>query len=381
VCSTDTTSSTCKGNLGAQYGTPIIRRLHDGNWAVIFGNGRNSVNGAAGIYIMTVNYTSGAKTFRYIDTNTSSTTAKNGIDFVTSADLDSDHVTDYVYAGDKLGNVWRFDLTSTTPGNWAATKLFASGLPISTRITVSSVVQASGSPRVLLNFGTGRATPQTLTAGLAYATGTHYMYGIWDWNMAAWNAMSAVNYASLTAPQTIATSDLQSQTLTTTVAGTGTITSYRTGTSNAVCWSGSTYCTGSNTQFGWRMTLPGTNEQLIYNPVVVSGVLYFNTFIPGVDSALSCTSTTASGYTMAVAPATGASLTASAFTTAAAASGITSTGIITGIGASATGTPSFVTAGSNTFLVQQTVAGTGVVIQVDQVAAVKGARVTWAKIR
>ena len=38
----------------------IIRRLHDGNWAVIFGNGYGSTNGDAGIFVMTVDST-GAK--------------------------------------------------------------------------------------------------------------------------------------------------------------------------------------------------------------------------------------------------------------------------------------------------------------------------------
>ena len=44
----------------------------------------------------------------------------NGIAYVTAADLDGDHITDYVYAGDIKGNVWRFDLTSSDPANWAA---------------------------------------------------------------------------------------------------------------------------------------------------------------------------------------------------------------------------------------------------------------------
>jgi type IV pilus assembly protein PilY1 len=372
TCTTDTSSSTCKSNLGAQYGTPIIRLLHDGNWAVIFGNGRNSVNGAAGIFVMTVNRTSGAVTTRYIDTATSSTTNKNGIDFVTSADLDSDHVTDYVYAGDKLGNLWRFDLTSATPSSWAATKMFTtpSAQPISTRITVSSVAQTSGSPRVVLNFGTGRATPQTLTAAAAYATGTHYMYGIWDWNMAAWNAASTTQYASLAAPQTFTSTDLQTQTMTTVTNGTGAYASYRTMTQNAVCWKGSTNCSSGNTQFGWQVQLTGTNEQIIYNPVVSSGVLYFNTYIPGVDQALSCTSTAASGYTMGISPETGAGVSAFADATTAA-----------GVGVSATGTPSVVTSGANTFLVQQTVSGTAVVVKVNATGTAKGTRVTWTKLR
>ena len=38
-----------------------------------------------------------------------------------AADLDGDHITDYVYAGDLQGNLWRFDLTSATESAWAVT--------------------------------------------------------------------------------------------------------------------------------------------------------------------------------------------------------------------------------------------------------------------
>ncbi|MBV8466170.1 MAG: pilus assembly protein PilY, partial [Burkholderiales bacterium] len=45
-------------NLGQTYGTPQIRRLHNGKWAVMFGNGFNSTSGKAGIYIMFIDPTS-----------------------------------------------------------------------------------------------------------------------------------------------------------------------------------------------------------------------------------------------------------------------------------------------------------------------------------
>ena len=58
VCVND---AVCKASLGSVYGTPIIRLMHDGNWAVIFGNGRNSATGTAGIFIISVNRTNGAQ--------------------------------------------------------------------------------------------------------------------------------------------------------------------------------------------------------------------------------------------------------------------------------------------------------------------------------
>ncbi len=102
----------CGNNLGNTFGTPQIRRLHNGNWAVIFGNGFGSNSGDAGIYIMSIDNTTGAQTFYYLSTNTA---GGNGIAYATPADMDGDHITDYVYAGDLLGNVWRFDLTSNNP--------------------------------------------------------------------------------------------------------------------------------------------------------------------------------------------------------------------------------------------------------------------------
>ncbi len=56
----------CGQNLGNTYGVPVIRRLHNGDWGVIFGNGYGSATGDAGIFIMTVNPTSGAKAFYYL---------------------------------------------------------------------------------------------------------------------------------------------------------------------------------------------------------------------------------------------------------------------------------------------------------------------------
>ena len=60
----------------------------------------------------------GQPTFYYLSTGYGSRTGTpNAIEFVSPADLDGDHITDYVYAGDILGNVWRFDLTDQNPSN------------------------------------------------------------------------------------------------------------------------------------------------------------------------------------------------------------------------------------------------------------------------
>ena len=81
---------------------------------MIFGNGFGSAHGDAGIFVMVLDPTTAAPTFYYLSTGRGARHPNNGIAFTSPADLDGDHITDYVYAGDLQGNVWRFDLTSAT---------------------------------------------------------------------------------------------------------------------------------------------------------------------------------------------------------------------------------------------------------------------------
>jgi type IV pilus assembly protein PilY1 len=292
----------CGQNLGNTYGEPVIRRLHNGMWGVIFGNGYGSASGDAGIFIMTVDPSTGAKTFYYLSTGQSG--KSDGIAYPSAADLDGDNVIDYVYAGDLKGHVWRFDLTSSNPASWAVTPapVFTdpNGNPITTRVVAGATVVSQGSPRVILNFGTGRKVPQTATAAAQYATGTQTIYGIWDWNMSAWNAVSSRTYAYLTTgPTSITLSNLVQQKLTA-----ASESGVYDDTSNTVCWGDGSTCS-SNPQYGWYILLPNTQEQLLFNPLLYQGTLYFNTTIPPNNSPLNCNPATETGNTYAVSGTTG----------------------------------------------------------------------------
>jgi type IV pilus assembly protein PilY1 len=386
------TPANCGNNLGNTYGTPIIRRLHDGNWGVIFGNGLNSPSGTAGIYIMEVSST-GATTFRFLDTGYGPSKDplaagnKNGISYVSSADLDGDHVTDYIYAGDRFGNLWRFDLTSNSAANWkaGATPMFSTpgGQPITTRLTVTSALAGNNPGRVMIAFGTGQLLPQTLTSPATYASGTQTIYGIWDWNMSAWNALGSTQYASLTAPQAITTAKLQTQTATDVAGSSGNISGFRTVTQNKICWAGSSTCSPStaNTQFGWQLNLPDSGEQIIYNPTTAYGLFVVNTTIPAVNQALSCSNQPPTGYTMAIAADTGGAPTSSFFASATNNYVSANGAIVAGIGLSAVGTPSFVSAMTKPYMVNQTSTGIGAVTQVNAGASGIGQRLNWIKLR
>jgi len=306
---------TCVGNvncgksLGNTYGTPQIRRFHNGMWGAVFGNGYGSVNGDAGIFVMTVNQSTGAVQFYYLSAGAGT---GNGIAYVAPADLDGDHITDYVYAGDLKGNIWRFDLTSATATSWAApaAPLFtaASGQPITTQLVLASAVTTgSSTPRLLVAFGTGQRTQFTNTTSLTYVSGNQALYGVWDWNLNTWNATSAAQYASLTtaqagtagltSPYTMGPSNLQVQTFTAATGGVDT-------SNNTLTWEQCTSGTACNTgAFGWRATLINTNgdttgangtgspinEQIVSTPSLFEGAFIVNSTIPASNSPLVCT--------------------------------------------------------------------------------------------
>jgi len=303
----------CGQNLGNTYGTPQIRRLHDGNWAFIFGNGLGSATGDAGIFIGVVNSTTATITFYYLSTNTASLTSPNGIEYPSAADLDGDHITDYVYAGDVQGNLWRFDLTSALETNWALTPgpLFktASGQPITSALALASGVAAGGAQQLMVMFGTGQKFPLNNTTAATYATGPQALYGVWDWNMSGWNSISSTTYASLTpaatglgGSYTLTPSNLQLQTVTINAT-----TQNRDIMTNAsICWAGSSSCAGSLAKFGWYLNLPGVQEQIIFAPELVSQALTVNSVEPAQPNPTTCVNVFDAGFTYVLSALTGA---------------------------------------------------------------------------
>jgi len=296
-----TGNATCGTNLGQVSGTPLIRRLHDGGWGVIWGNGLNSKTGRAGLFIMHID-NNGAKTFQYIDAGAG---PANGIVDVAAADLDGDHITDFVYAGDVLGNLWRFDLTNATSSNWgtAVTKMFttASGQPITTAPVVAEVpaVTASSFPKLIIAFGTGQKLPLTATASEVYATGTQSIYGVWDANLSAWNATSTdEKYDTATVTLPLTPSNLTAQTITAVTGADG--TNFRDVSTNTLCWNGAGLCPSGNTSMGYKIDLPGTNEQIIFNPSQLEDSFVVNTLSPGSVQAITCGKIDPVGYTMAI---------------------------------------------------------------------------------
>lgn len=379
-----TNVANCGNNLGNTFGSPQIRRLHNGNWAAIFGNGYGSASGDAGIYVMSIDSSSGATTFYYLSTN--NVAGGSGIAYTTPADLDGDHITDYVYAGDLNGNVWRFDLTSNDPMNWAAgtTPLFTtqSGQPITSQLLVVSVNTVGSPPRLMIEFGTGERTQITNLAPAQFVAGTQSLYGVWDWNLSAWNAIEpGARYASLSSaatglasPYTLSSTNLATQTLTPTINGTV------DGTNAAVCWQGSA-CSGASKQFGWYANLPTSSEQVIFNPVFYQGAFVVNTTVPANNVATSCTSNSDTGYTYALSVANGGVFT-NTFPTFTMNGTVVTDPIEAGVATNAAGSVYVVTTAQGTSnVVYQTISGTPGAQRINIPSNIKAKRLTWIELR
>ena len=422
---TPTVTNCGMSNMGNSYGAPIIRRLHNGKWAVIFGNGIGSAANSAGVFVGLVDPTSGAvSSFYWLDAFENGTPSNpNGISYVSSADVDGDHVTDYLYGGDLQGNVWRFDLTSSNPADWRVTDfsnpadvpgtvranpspLFqakssaGTAQPITTKIAVTETF-SGGALRIILGFATGQASPLTNSSAVAYANGSQTVYGIWDWNLNKWNAGSTTAAAVAipaaanpiakltTAPSTQPiprsllsnTSSLLSQTATT-----------RGLQLNTVCWQGSSVCATTNNQYGWLFDLPDTTagnastnyEQVIFNPTFSAGQLVLNTTTPPVTITGQCKPTLPTGWTMSFNIESGGGTANSAGQVINVLGGsIISSTIYSQIGLklNGVGSPFIVSVGSQPYIVTQTNVGTPTIKKFNPSGGINVKRISWEQLR
>ena len=109
-------------DLGLVLGKPFIAKLNNGKTAVIVGNGYNSTNERAVLFIIDI---SNGSLIAKIDTQAGSASATNGLATPRAWDKDGNGTVDLIYAGDLLGNVWKFNLSASSSGSWASA--FTSG--------------------------------------------------------------------------------------------------------------------------------------------------------------------------------------------------------------------------------------------------------------
>jgi type IV pilus assembly protein PilY1 len=88
------------------HGKAGIALLPNGKWSAVFGNGYNSASDEARLFIVDIDTGSASS----IPTGAGSATEKNGLATPFLLDADEDGDADIAYAGDALGNLWKFNL-------------------------------------------------------------------------------------------------------------------------------------------------------------------------------------------------------------------------------------------------------------------------------
>lgn len=288
-------------DMGFSYGQPSIAKMHNGQWAAIFGNGYNSANEKPILYI--VNIETGA-IIRKIDLSNGTIGNGNGLSAPAVVDEDGDFVADFIFAGDLLGNMWKIDVrasTGATPENsWGS---FFTGASSADRplfqatdgTTATTVIQPiTERPEItrhpdrlsgfMVYFGTGKYIEGT--DATATASPIRTFYGIWDENPNSGGigaSLAKVDRADLL-PQTLTQDNFD-------VNGNATIETSETGivrtvTNTAIVWrTANVACQsdGTGTCLGWRVNLNITGEMSVSNPVFLGGSIpriIFTTLIP-----------------------------------------------------------------------------------------------------
>lgn len=151
-------------NMGLVMGKPVIGRLNNGNVGLIVPNGINSDTGRA---VLLVYDLESGNLLTEIDTLVGSPVAghadSNGLMSSVGLDSDANGTLDVIYGGDMLGNVWKFDLSSSAVSDWGVAysgdPLFTATGPSGERQPIMGGIAVGIHPtnyRTWVFFGTGR---------------------------------------------------------------------------------------------------------------------------------------------------------------------------------------------------------------------------------
>ncbi len=264
-------------DMGYVFSQPLLVKTNNGRWSVIVGNGYNnseddgraSSSGHAVLFVLDAE--TGAVRAK-IDTGSGSAGTPNGLSGPIAVDTTGDGVADVVYAGDLFGNLWKFDLSSSSSGAWnvafSGVPLFSTpGQPITVRPDVTKFTQAG----YLVTFGTGRYIDTSDNT----STDAQSFYGIRDIGSAVGGLSNLVQQNIVSNSATGA--DGNTYRLSTHAVGPATVDSPLAG-DNAI--SASSY---QSSKKGWYINMPAAGERMVSDATIRAGRVIFNTLIPNTD--------------------------------------------------------------------------------------------------
>ncbi|HFB6395140.1 TPA: pilus assembly/adherence protein PilC [Neisseria gonorrhoeae] len=157
--------------LGYTVGTPQIGKIRNGKYAAFLASGYAAKDIGSGdnktaLYVYDLKNTLGTPIAK-IEVKD----GKGGLSSPTLVDKDLDGTVDIAYAGDRGGNMYRFDLSGDNPSKWTVRTIFEGQRPITSAPAVSRLADK----RVVI-FGTG----SDLSESDVFNTDEQYIYGIFD---------------------------------------------------------------------------------------------------------------------------------------------------------------------------------------------------------
>ncbi|WP_461241780.1 PilC family type IV pilus tip adhesin [Neisseria gonorrhoeae] len=160
-----------KVELGYTVGTPQIGKIRNGKYAAFLASGYAakdivSSDNTTALYVYDLKDTLGTPIAKI-----EAPGGRGGLSSPTLVDKDLDGTVDIAYAGDRGGNMYRFDLSSDKPSEWAVRTIFEGTKPITSAPAVSRLADK----RVVI-FGTG----SDLSESDVFNTDEQYIYGIFD---------------------------------------------------------------------------------------------------------------------------------------------------------------------------------------------------------
>ncbi len=169
--------------LGYTVGTPQIGKTHNGKYAAFL---------ASGYATKTIDDQTNKTALYVYDLESSGTlikkievpNSKGGLSSPTLVDKDLDGTVDIAYAGDRGGNMYRFDLSGNNPNSWTVRTIFEGNKPITSAPAISQLKDK----RVVI-FGTG----SDLSEDDVLSTSEQYIYGIFDDDTVANNVNVKLN--------------------------------------------------------------------------------------------------------------------------------------------------------------------------------------------
>ncbi|HGP7557822.1 TPA: PilC family type IV pilus tip adhesin, partial [Neisseria gonorrhoeae] len=157
--------------LGYTVGTPQIGKTQNGKYSAFLASGYaakdiGSGDNTTALYVYDLGNGSGSL-IKKIEVQG----GKGGLSSPTLVDKDLDGIVDIAYAGDRGGNMYRFDLSNSDPSKWSVSTIFEGQRPITSAPAVSRLADK----RVVI-FGTG----SDLSEEDVVDTKEQYIYGIFD---------------------------------------------------------------------------------------------------------------------------------------------------------------------------------------------------------